>query len=446
MNHEKPEAESQSASVADAASAPQAAGAPPPPENPLIRRFQIAMAPEEIAGEIDRLAGKYSQKMKMPGFRQGKVPVEVVKKVHPQALREEVIQQAIGKLAFAHIEKTKLAIAGEPFVEKMNDREDLGFEADIAVEVLPEVELPDLAKLKVEVAAAVLKGEAFQEAEQVERVLEAHKRSLPVAGREVAENDLVLLLVQSTDAGSKRKWPRQETYFMMNRESPSEIPGLFDALLGKKTGEKLALQGVYAADAAKKAWAGKKIEHQVEIKALYELKKPELDGDFLKSLGLKTPEEFKAKLKEEFQHHQEHRRDEALMEGIYEKLLEAARFPVPRSLQEQEVARRLTQNRQGLNFKDEAEKARFKELVFAQAEKAVRLSLILEKVREEYQIVVSEADLEKEYAHLAKHHALPEKEIRRYYSEAKKAEELKEHLLHDKVSAFLRERIKVKEV
>ena len=77
---------------------------------------------------------------------------------------------------------------------------------------------------------------------------------------------------------------------------------------------------------------------------------------------------------------------------------------------------------------------------------AIRLSLILDKVREKYQITVDDADLEKEYAHLAKHHALPEKEIRKYYGEPKKAEELKDHLLHDKVSAFIREKIKVNEV
>lgn len=440
MNHENPEAENKPASAAPAGAEP------PPQENPLLRRFQVTMGQEEIAREIDRLAEEYSHTLKMPGFRQGKVPVDVVKKVHQQALREEVIQQAVGKLAFARIEKDKLAIAGEPYVETMDDRDSEGFQADIAVEVLPEVELPVLEELKVEIPAAVLKGEAFDEAKQIEHVLDANKRSLPVTGRAVAENDLVLLLEQSTDAASRKKWPRQETYFMMNRENPSEIPGLFDALLGKKAGEKLTIQNDYPANAGKKAWAGKKIAHQLEIKALYELKKPELDGDFLKSLGVKSAEEFKAKLKEEFQHHQEHHRDEALMEGIYEKLLASASFPVPRSLQEQEVARRLSQNRQPLNFKDEGDKARFKETIFAQAEKSVRLSLILDKVREKFQITVDDADLEKEYAHLAKHHALPEKEIRKYYGEPKKAEELKDHLLHDKVSAFIREKIEVKEV
>ena len=85
------------------------------------------MSKEDIAREIDLLAEQYSQKMKMPGFRQGKVPVDVVKKVHKQALREEVIQQAVSKLAFARIEKDKIAIAGEPYVEKMDDRGRRGF-------------------------------------------------------------------------------------------------------------------------------------------------------------------------------------------------------------------------------------------------------------------------------------------------------------------------------
>jgi len=445
MNHEKADAEKKPASQVDSQGKPQPA-APHPEENPLIRRFQISMSREDLTREIDLLAEQYSRKMKMPGFRQGKVPVDVVKKVHSQALREEVIQQAVGRLAFARIEKDKIAVAGEPYVEKMDNLEGEGFQADIAVEVLPEIELPDLENLRVEIPAAALKGEAFDEARQVDRVLEANKRSVPVTGRAVSENDLVLLLVQSTDAASKRKWPRQESYFMMNRENQSEIAGLFDELLGKKGEERFTIERSYPADAPKKAWAGKKIVHLVEIKAVYELKKPELDEAFLQSLGLKSAEEFTRKLKEEYQHRQEHQRDDALLDGIYDKLLEATRFPVPRSLQEQEVARRLTQNRQPLSFKDDEEKAKFKELIFAQAEKSVRLSLILERVRERHQITVSGPDMDREYVHLAQHHQLPEKEIRRYYGEEKKAAELKEHVLQAKINEFLKEKIKVKEV
>jgi trigger factor len=306
MNHEKAEVEKKPASSA----ASQGNLPPTPPEeNPLIRRFQISMSKEDIAREIELLAEQYSQKMKMPGFRQGKVPVDVVKKVHKQALREEVVQQAVSKLAFARIEKDKIAIAGEPFVEKMDDRDGEDFQADIAVETLPEIELPDLEKLRVEIPAAALKGEAFDEARQVDMILEANKKSLPVTDRAIAADDLVLLLVQSTDHASKRKWPRQESYFMMTKENKAEISGLFDELLGKKSGEKFAIERTYPADAAKKAWAGKKIAHQVEIKAVYWLKKPELDEEFIKSMGLKSVEEFKSKLKEEYLHHLEHEQD-----------------------------------------------------------------------------------------------------------------------------------------
>jgi trigger factor len=445
MNHEKAASESDSVSKADNADKlPQMP--PQAEENPLIRRFQVSMSKEDIDRQIDLLAVQYSQKVKMPGFRQGKVPVEVVKKAYKQALYEEVIQKAVGHLAFDRIEKDKIAVAGEPYVEKMDNREGEDFQADIAVEVLPDIELPDLESLRVEIPAADLKGEAFDEARQVERVLEANKRSQPVKDRPIAENDLVLIQVQSTDTASKRKWPRQESYFMMNRDNEAEIVCLYGELLGKKNGEKLTILGSYPAEAAKKAWAGKKIDHQVEIRGIYELKKPELDEDFLKSLGLKDADEFKRKLKEEYAHRQEHQKEEKIMECLYEKLLELCQFPVPRSLQEQEVAHRLTQNKRPLNFKDEEEKTKFKEIIFSQAEKSVRLSLILEKVREQQHIEVNSQDLEKEYAHLAKHNSLPEKEIRKYYGEEKKAAELKEHLLQIKINDFIKEKIKIKEV
>jgi trigger factor len=415
-------------------------------ENLLLKRFQISISRDDIAKEIDTLAVQYSQKVKMPGFRQGKVPVDVVKKVYKQALVEEVIQQAVSKLAFARIEKDKIAIASEPVVEKMDHPEGQDCVADIAVEVLPDIQLPDLQKLQVNIPGAVLTGEPFDEAKQIELILEANKRSLPVKDRPIQDNDLVLLLVQSTDVTSKRKWPRQESYFMMNKENKGEISGLYDELLGKKAAEHITIQRSYPAAAPKKAWNGKNIEHQVDIKAIFELKKPELDENFLKSLGLKSAEDFKNKLKEEYEHRQEHQKDEQIMEKIYETLLASSSFPIPHSLVEQEAARQLTQNKRPLNFKDDEEKNKFKELLLAQAEKTVRLSLILEQVRKQYQIDVSNEDIEKEYAHLAKHNSLPEKEIKKYYEEQKKLDELKDHLLNVKLNEFIKEKIKIKEV
>jgi len=431
---------------------PQGAGAAQPEagksseDNRLLRRFQITMSGADIAKEIDALAIQYSQKVKMPGFRQGKVPVEVVKKVHKQALEEEVIQQAVSKLAFARIEQDKIAIASEPYVEKMDHGDGKDLVADIAVEVLPEVPLPGLETLKVEIPKAVIKGEPFDEAKQVELVLEANKRSQAVKDRPIQDEDLALLLVQSADAAGKRKWPRQETYFLMKKDNPEEISGLYSELLGKKAGDAFSMQRTYPADAAKKAWSGKKIEHQVEIKSIFELKKPELDETFLKTLGLKSAADFKAKLKEDYEHRQEHRKDEQIMNKIYEKLLASCSFPIPRSLVEQEAARQLSRSQRPLNFKNDEEKSKLKEQLFAQAEQAVRLSLILEQVRKQYHVDVTAEDIEKEYAHLAKHNSLPEKEVRKYYQDHKKMDELKDHLLNVRLNEFIKEKIKIKEV
>ena len=178
------------------------------------------MSKEDLAREIDLLAEQYSQKMKMPGFRQGKVPVDVVKKVHKQALREEVIQQAVSKLAFARIEKDKIAIAGEPYVEKMDDREGEDFQADIAVETLPAIELPDLEKPARRDPGRRPEGRSLRRSPPDRHDPGSQQEVAAGPGRAIAEGDLVLLLVQSADRASKRKWPRQESYFMMNKENP----------------------------------------------------------------------------------------------------------------------------------------------------------------------------------------------------------------------------------
>ena len=225
------------------------------------------MSKEELDREIDALAVQYSQKVKMPGFRQGKVPVDVVKKVYKQALKEEVIQQAVSKLAFARIEKDKIAVASEPYVEKMDHAEGEDSRPTSPSKRSRTSCFPTWRRCRSTFRLPTLKAKPSTKPSRSIKFWKPTKD--PSRSRTVPSPKTTWCCCWSnprTRAG-KRKWPRQETYFMMNKEKEAEIFGLHDELLGKKSGEKFTIQRSYAADAAKKAWAGKNIEHQVEIKA-----------------------------------------------------------------------------------------------------------------------------------------------------------------------------------
>ncbi len=136
----------------------QPANANPPdqPEaaNVLLRRFEVRMPKEQLTKELDELAARTSREAKLPGFRQGKVPVEVVKKVYKKALEEEIVSQTLGRLASQHIRSQNLQIIGQPLAEKVDYQEGQDLRADIVVEVFPDFEFPALSTLEVPVPKA----------------------------------------------------------------------------------------------------------------------------------------------------------------------------------------------------------------------------------------------------------------------------------------------------
>jgi FKBP-type peptidyl-prolyl cis-trans isomerase (trigger factor) len=242
---------------------------------------------------------------------------------------------------------------------------------------------------------------------------------------------LALLKIQSKIVENRKMTPAKDLYFAVNREMESEIIDLYPELLGRKPEEKISLKRTYPADFRKKIWAGKEVEHSIEVKSIFELKKPVLDADFLKSVSISGEEEFRKKLREEFDHHAEHKKEDTDMKFIFDRLDTLIQFPVPKSLVDREIARQLSENRRPLKFRDDEEKEKFKQLLIRNAEKSVK---------------IVQEDIDREYRHLAEHNHLAEKDVRKYYGDKEKLEQLKDQLMDAKVIRWIKEKVKIKEV
>jgi len=411
----------------------------------LVKQFVVSLAKEQIEHEIDQLADRYSQKAKIPGFRQGKVPRDVVKKAYKKELNDEVIHEALNRLAFERIKNDGLRIASQPVVEKVDYQEGQDLTAQIAVEVLPEIVLPEIDALEVEVSAALVKGDEFDEQKQIDAVLDANKRTVPVSDRGLQDNDLALLKVQNKILTGNKMSPRRDVYYMVNPETDNEIAGLYHQVIGKPKGNRVVFTQEYAADHAKKTWAGKRVEHHVEVDAVYELKRPALDDGFLKAVGVKDENEFRQRLRQEFDRQQVRRREDLIMQAIFARLQEQVDFPVPDSLIEHEIGRQMNQNRHPVQFKTPEERDQYIQSVKDNARRSVKLSLILSQIGKKYGVAVSQQDIDQEFRNQSQQHGLAEKEIRQYFSNPEHLENLKDHLFDQKVLALVREKVKIKE-
>jgi trigger factor len=416
-------------------------------EKDLLVKFTITVPHAKVEEEFNEALLKYANEIKLPGFRQGKVPIEVIKNRYREAIQDEVVGKVVEKAVFEKIETDKMKIISQPAVKNIDYKEGKDITADIEVEVFPTVELPYLETIEVKIPAAELKIEDYDEKKQIDLVLDAHKRQAPVK-RAIKEDDYVMLKTQAKILQTKRMTPRKSTHYLVNEKEPFEILDLAKEIIGKTAGDNLTFRRSYPEDYHKKPWAGKEIEHYITIESVFEWVKPELNKDFLKSIGVDDEESFKKKLKEEYDRAKSQQVEDKKLKHIIDTLCETIVFPLPRGMVEHEAVRMAEQRQQRypMNFKDDKQIKEYLDSLKPEAEKSVRLTFIVEAIKEKFNLEVSSDDLENQYKSIAEQNNLPVKEVRKFYMNKENAENLKDTLLREKVMDLIKGKVTIKEV
>ena len=417
-------------------------------EPTLNHSWNLELKRKKIEEQIEVTLKGYVAQVKLPGFRLGKVPYEVVRSRFYEAAEDEVVNKMLEEAIMGHIRKENLNIIDTPMIEDIDRPKGGNVTAKVTVELAPELTLPDLSAMECSVEKSGLGYEEFEEEKELEKVLEGNKRRLPVADREIREGDFVVLKFQSKNLENKRMTPRKESYFEVKSDSSHEIADLLPELIGKKNGEKFSVIREYPADHPRTAWQGKKFEHQIEIFQHFEMQKPILDDEFAKKHGYESLADFKAKMKIEFEAYQKKMQEDRKVEAIIQKIVDATPFMVPKKLLNQELSR-LIQNpeRYAHDFKQfENDKEGLFARIQEDAERNVRFSFIVEKLIKDQGLTIKQEDLDSEYDRLAQANNADVKQIRKYYQNAQHRDQLKDVLLKRKVIDYLKESVSVKEV
>ncbi|MCU0289779.1 MAG: trigger factor [Acidobacteria bacterium] len=418
-------------------------------DSQLAVEFTLEIKKEEIEKKFDETLDKYAADIKMPGFRAGKAPIELVRSRFKDAIQEEIINEMLNEAVLKKINTEKLRVLTKPVVKKLDYQEGQDLKADMVMEVIPDINLPDLDTMEIEVPTKELEHEAFDEQKAIDRLLSAQMRQAPVTDRGIKENDMVTLKYQSKILATKKiDRTKSEYYMVIKNNNTFEIIDLYDDILDKKIHEQMTLKRTYPADYKKKAWAGKEIEHYINIDAIYEMVKPELDEKFFKTQGVNNEDELKQRLQQEHDEHAQMHREDKKTGFIIDKLNEMINIPVPRALVEEEMTRMYRENpyQFAFNYKDEIKKNNVLEVLRNRAEKSVRFSFILDAIKEKYNLKVTSEDLENQYKSIADRNHWEYKEVRNFYMKPENKSYLEDNLLKVKIFDLLKEKIKVKEV
>ena len=364
----------------------------------------ISLGQEELAAAEQVALTKLAKNIKVPGFRQGKVPVNVAaKNVDPEALAQQTLEDALSKaVADAYIAEGLQAL-DRPAVDikKFVPGQELEFTAE--AEILPKVKLGDYKKLKVEeekisVAAKEVTEiidrmrQGFSEKKAVERAAkDGDEATIDFVGK---KDDVAF------DGGTGTDYP-------LTLGSNSFIPGFEEGIIGKKPGETFDLALKFPDDYHAADLKGADVVFTTTLKELKEVVLPEVDDKFAAQAGpFKTVDELKAEIKRELTEQKEREAKEKLKDELVKQLIEVSEVPAPEILvkdQEGSIETDMTQNLmyQGLTLDMYLDNKGFKtkeewldKEVHPVAEMRVKAGLVLAELSKDLKVEASTEELE----------------------------------------------------
>jgi len=400
------------------------------------REIELEIPVEEVEKELKKIITQFSSRAKIHGFRTGKVPKDMVKRMFFPEIKESLLDSLIPKALKGELKTLNLNPINLPVIRDLHFKEGEPLRFKVDFEVWPEFELPDYKKIKVR------KKEVLVAEEDVNQFLqELQERSaeyVPVESRGVVDGDYVLVELKGNDLKSKKLLPTEKV--LIKAGHPDNEKLLNENLLGLRKDEEKKFVLTYDENNRNKKLAGKKIEYNLKVFSIKEKKLPQLNNDFAKDLGeYENLEDLKAKIKKEILVSKENAAKKGMAEQIIEEIADELSIELPETLVEEEnlswLRHRLAQlpRQEHNNEKVEALKAEGKK----QAEKNLKNHLILKKIAKVERFVVSEEEEDQELKAIARANNIPLAKVIDNINRERRREELRNNILLKKTVDFL---------
>ncbi|MEI6499229.1 MAG: trigger factor [bacterium] len=382
-------------------------------------KMTVMVTPAEMLKYFDEAYNAMAPEVKIDGFRPGKAPRNVIEEaIGVSRIMSQAIDKAIEENYYAALIKNKLIPVNQPSmvidkypkygatVEEIAEN----FEFTAEFEVIPEFELGDYSKIKVEKT----KKEEVKDSD-IEKILthlQKQKADFAIVDRAAAKGDFAEINFEGSIGHVRKDAMCSKNHPLVLGEN-TLIPGFEDEILGMKKGEEKTFPIKFPKDYHSKEYAGKEAEFKVTLNELKEVKLPAVDAEFAKNFGHETPEELKKAIAENLDKELVEKSQNELEAKIIEKMLPLVKLEVPESLITRETDRMIGDysrqlESQGMNFEQylasikKTDEEMRKEMR-TQAEKNVKVGLMLGKVIEKEKIDADAPDAAKKaIEHLVK--------------------------------------------
>lgn len=417
----------------------------------LKRAYLITIPAAELAAKIDSEIKKIAPQVRMPGFRPGKVPANLVKKMHGEALHGQVVNDTIRESVDTLIRNEALRPAMQPEVA-LGEGYEQGKDAEITVslEVLPAIEAPSTDGLKLErLVVPVTDGQIDEALSGIASQNKSYKDAAKT--KKAAEGDqLIIDFVGKLDGVEFDGGKAEDAALVLG--SGTFIPGFEDQLIGVKTGQEKTITVTFPENYQAEHLAGKEATFDVTVKAVKVETETTLDEDFAKSLGLDSLEKLREIMKAQLEQQTAGLTRTQMKRQLLDQLAAGHSFEVPGMMVEAEFQQIWAQLQQEA-ARDEDPAAALKQIEDEKeeyrsiAERRVRLGLLLSEIGQTNGVEISQQEMSMLIQQAAMQYRTEDRErfVQYIQSDPMAAAQLRAPLYEDKVVDFLFDKAEVTE-
>ncbi len=405
--------------------------------NALERRLDLLVAIEELEKDIDQRLKRIGKNFKMPGFRPGKVPANIVKQQYGEQAHFDALNEALER-AFGEAAKSQeLRVAGNPRIEPKTSESTTHLEFSAVFEVYPEVKLGDLSSVEIE--RPVLEVGAA-EIDSTMTVLRKQRVRYEPVDRGAAKDDRVTIDFLGKKDGEPFAGGQAKDYpFVLG--AGSMLADFENAIYGLKAGESKTFEMTFPADYLSKEIAGQAVSFEITVKEVREPILPEIDADFAKELGVEDGdvEKMRAEIETNLKREVSKRLQAKVKDQVMEALLKTNPIDVPNALLEMEIQRLMQSARQDMEQRGGAKMKDFpmqREWFVDQAKRRVSLGLILSEIVKVNKLQAQPDQIKKIVEESAQSYEHPEEVIRWYYAQPQRLQEVEGVAIEDNVVAW----------
>ena len=419
--------------------------------NSLERKLNISVPTEEIDSEVQKRLKDLSKKVKIDGFRPGKVPFNIVQKHYQGPILNEVLEDKIRTSYFSALQKENLQPATLPHIESMPYQSGKPFNYTAVFEIYPTINLGNFTELEVEKIVTEITEQDINDMIEVVRKQFASWNETDKASE---DGDRVVIDFNGTINGEPFKnnsGQNQEIILGTKNYHPDFVKNLY----GIKAKENVKFKVAYPDNYGEAELANKEADFAVEIKKVLHPELPEINAEIVKKMGVKSGnvDDLKAEIRKNMQREIEQRLQKHFRDAVLNKLVEKNPVEIPKSLLANEMARLKQeevkliqqyidrfklQNKESLPKMDETK-------LEANAKRNTAMSLLLGEIVKKFNIQLDKDRVRKKIEDLASSYENSEKAIAWYYKNEEELKHINFVVLEDQILEQIEKEVKVTE-